>query len=35
MGSNEINKKGRELGILAKQFGQDLAKRLGIKYYDK
>lgn len=35
MGSNEIYTIGREFGSLGKQVGQDLAKRLGIKFYDK
>ena len=35
MGSNEIYTIGREFGSLGKQVGQDLAKRLGIKVYDK
>ena len=35
MGSNEIYTIGREFGSLGKQVGQDLAKRLGIKFYEK
>ena len=35
MGSNEIYTIGREFGSLGKQVGQELAKRLGIKFYDK
>ena len=35
MGSNEIYTIGREFGSLGKKVGQDLAKRLGIKFYDK
>ena len=35
MGSNEIYTIGREFGSLGKQVGQDLAKRLGIKFYDR
>ena len=35
MGSNEIYTIGREFGSLGKLVGQDLAKRLGIKFYDK
>ena len=35
MGSNEMYTIGREFGSLGKQVGQDLAKRLGIKFYDK
>ena len=35
MGSNEIYTIGREFGSLGKQVGQDLAKRLGIKFMIK
>ena len=35
MGSNEIYTIGREFGSLGKQVGRDLAKRLGINFYDK
>lgn len=35
MGSNEIYTIGREFGSLGKQVGSDLAKKLGIKFYDK
>ena len=35
MGSNEIYTIGREFGSLGKQVGQELAKKLGIKFYDR